>query len=52
MSTRRFTDPVLPPADAVMVTLPSRTPVTSPVLSTVARLVLLLTQAKVTPLMA
>ncbi len=50
LSTRKGTDPVFPPADAEMVRLPSRIPVTRPVLLTVARLVLELTQVKVTPL--
>src|SRR5687768_410785 len=48
-STLTDTDPDFPPADAVMVTLPSRMPVTRPLLSTVARPVLELVQVNVTP---
>ena len=49
LSTRSVTDPVFPPAEAVIVTVPSRIPVTNPVFVTVARFVLELTQVNVTP---
>jgi hypothetical protein len=49
LSTLTDVDPDFPPADAVMVTVPSWIPRTRPVLLTVARFVFELDQLAVTP---